>query len=155
MFFVNPGKRSDPFLVNNSAQSWYDAVTIEFRRRFSGGLLVQSSYTFGKALSNTYASSSSVFDQPATLRNLWLKKGVTPFDIRHGFKTNFIYELPFGRGKTFLGGVNGLVDRLLVAGVSTATSASKAAFLSVSTRRWDYKAVLPPSRITAISSWLE
>jgi hypothetical protein len=113
MFYVNPGKRSDPFLVNNSAQSWYDAVTIEFRRRFSAGLLVQSSYTFGKALSNTYASSSAVFDQPATLRDLWLKKGVTPFDIRHGFKTNFIYELPFGKGKTFLGGANGLVDRLV------------------------------------------
>jgi Carboxypeptidase regulatory-like domain len=113
MFYVNPGKQGGPFLVNNSAESWYDAVTFEFRRRFSRGLLVQSSYTFGKSLSNTFASSSSVFDQPATLRNNWLKKGVAPFDIRHGFKTNFIYELPFGQGKTFLSSSHGLVERLV------------------------------------------
>jgi hypothetical protein len=113
MFAVNAGKRADPFLVNNTGQTWYDAVTVEFRRRFSRGLLVQGSYTFGKALSNTYASSSSVFDQPATLRNLWLKKGFTPFDIRQGFKTNFIYELPVGKGRTFLGNANGLVDKVL------------------------------------------
>jgi hypothetical protein len=110
---ANQGKRGDSFLVNNSAQTWYDAFTVEFRRRFSKGLLVQASYTFGKALSNTYASSSSVFDQPATLRNNWLKKGFTPFDIRHGFKTNFLYDLPFGKGKTFLSSSNGLVDRLV------------------------------------------
>jgi hypothetical protein len=53
-----------------------------------------------------------VFDQPATLRNNWLKKGVTPFDIRHGFKTNFIYELPVGKGRTFWGNASGLVDKL-------------------------------------------
>jgi Carboxypeptidase regulatory-like domain len=112
-FLVNAGKRGDPFLVNNTAQSWYDAVTVEFRRRMSRGLLVQSSYTFGKALSNTYASSSSVFDQPDTLRNLWSRKGVAPFDIRHGFKTNFIYELPFGKGKQFFSSAHGVTNALL------------------------------------------
>jgi hypothetical protein len=110
---VNPGKRGDPFLVNNTGQTWYDAVTVEFRRRFSRGLLVQGSYTFGKALSNTYASSSSVFDQPSTLRNNWLKKGFTPFDIRQGFKTNFIYELPVGKGRTYMSNANGIVDKIV------------------------------------------
>lgn len=113
MFAVNQGKRGDAFLVNNSAQTWYDAFTFEFRRRLSKGLLVQSSYTFGKSLSNTYASSSAVYDQPATLRDNWLKKGVTPFDIRHGFKTNFIYELPVGKGKMFMSSSSGLVDKLV------------------------------------------
>jgi hypothetical protein len=112
-FLVNPGKRGDPFLVNNTAQSWYDGLTIEFRRRLTAGLLVQSSYTFGKALSNTYASSSSVFDQPSTLRNLWLRKGVTPFDIRNGFKANFIYEVPVGKGRMFLSNSNRWVDALV------------------------------------------
>src|SRR2546430_2973923 len=37
--------------------------------------------------------------QPATLRDFHKRKGVSPFDITQGFKTNFIYELPFGRGK--------------------------------------------------------
>jgi len=112
-FVVNPGKRGDPFVVNNTAQSWYDALTLEFRRRLTKGFLIQANYTFGKTLSNTYASSSSVFDQPATLRNLWLKKGIAPFDIRQAFKTNFIYELPFGKGKMFMSDAHGVVDKLV------------------------------------------
>ncbi len=112
-FAVNPGKRGDAFLVNNTGQSWYDALTLEFRRRFTKGLLVQANYTFGKTLSNTYASSSSVFDQPVTLRNLWLKKGFAPFDIRQAFKTNFIYELPFGKGKQFMSDAHGLLEKLV------------------------------------------
>jgi len=112
-FLVNPGKRGGAFLVDNLGQTWYDAVTIEFRRRMTKGLLVQGSYTFGKALSNMFSSDSGVNDQPLTLRNLWLKKGVTNFDIRNGFKSNFIYELPFGKGKQFLGNAGGWLDKLV------------------------------------------
>jgi hypothetical protein len=110
---VNPGKRGSPFLVNNSGQTWYDAFTFEFRRRMAKGLLIQSSYTFGKSLSNMFASSSAVFDQPATLRNLWLKKGYSTFDIRHGFKANFLYEAPFGKGKSFFSNASRLMDVLV------------------------------------------
>jgi hypothetical protein len=113
MFLINPGKRGGAFIVDNGGQSYYDAVTFEFRRRLTRGLLVQSSYTFGKALSNTYASSSSVFDQPSDLFNPKIKKTVAPFNITHGFKTNFIYELPFGQGRTWLSGVNGWKEKLV------------------------------------------
>ena len=58
MFLINAGKRGGSFIVDNGAQSYYDALTLEFRRRMSRGLLFQGSYTFGKALANTYASSS-------------------------------------------------------------------------------------------------
>jgi hypothetical protein len=112
-FLVNAGKRGGAFLVDNSGESFYDAATIELRRRMSNGLLVQASYTFGKALANTYASSSSVFDQPTSFRNPDLRRSVAPFDITQSFKANFIYELPVGRGKTFLGGSSGLVNGFL------------------------------------------
>jgi hypothetical protein len=112
-FLVNPGKRGGSFIVDNSGESTYDALTVELRRRLSAGLLVQASYTFGKALANTYASSSSVFDQPNTLRDPDLRRGVAPFDITQSVKANFIYELPVGRGKTFLSGANGIVEGLL------------------------------------------
>jgi Carboxypeptidase regulatory-like domain len=113
MFLINPGKRGGAFIVDNGGQSYYDAVTVEFRRRLTRGLLVQSSYTFGKALSNTYASSSSVFDQPNDLFNPKIRKGVAPFNITHGFKTNFIYELPFGQGRTWLSGISGWTEKLV------------------------------------------
>ncbi len=112
-WLVNPGKRGGAFLIDNSGQTWYDAVTFEFRRRMSRGLLTQFSYTFGKALVNNYASSSGVFDQPATIRDQNFRKNVAPFDITQAFKANFIYELPVGRGKTFFSGANGWVNGLV------------------------------------------
>ncbi len=112
-FLVNPGKRGGVFLINNNGQTWYDGVTLEFRRRLSAGLLVQSNYTFSKGLANTYASSSVVFDQPGTLRDYHLRKNVSPFDITQSFKTNFIYELPFGRGKLLFKDAKGIVNGFL------------------------------------------
>lgn len=113
-FLVNPGKRGGAFLFTNDGETSYDGLTIEFRRRFAKGLLVQSSYTFSKALSNMYASNQDLFDQPATLRpGLDTRRGVTPFDITQAFKTNFIYELPVGRGQHFFGGVSGWADKLV------------------------------------------
>jgi hypothetical protein len=113
MFLINPGKRGGAFVVDNGGQSYYDAMTIEFRRRMTRGLLFQGSYTFGKALANTYASSSAVFDQPNDLLNPKSRKGEAPFNITHGLKMNFIYELPFGQGRTFMSGINGWKERLL------------------------------------------
>jgi len=113
MFLINAGKRGGAFVVDNGAQSYYDAVTLEFRRRMSKGLLFQGSYTFGKALANTYASSSAVFDQPNDLLNPRLRKGVAPFNITHGLKMNFIYEMPFGQGKAWLSGVHGWKEKLV------------------------------------------
>jgi hypothetical protein len=110
---VNSGKRGGSFIIDNSGQTWYDALTFEFRRRMTRGLLTQFSYTFGKALVNQYASSSGVFDQPATLRDFDLRKNVAPFDISHAVKANFIYELPVGRGKQFFSGANGWVNGLV------------------------------------------
>lgn len=113
-FVVNPGKRGGAFLFTNDGETTYDGLTIEFRRRFAKGLLVQSSYTFAKALSNMYASNADIFDQPATLRpELDNRRGVTPFDVTQSFKTNFIYELPVGRGQQFFGGASGWVDKLV------------------------------------------
>jgi hypothetical protein len=110
-FVVNPTVGTNgAFLVDNGGRTSYDSLQIELRRRLSKGLLVQGSYAFGKAFTNMFASSSVVFSQPITLRNPSLDKSVSPFNITHGFKANWIYELPFGRGKSLLGGVNRWAD---------------------------------------------
>jgi hypothetical protein len=110
LFLVNPGKLGGAFTVENNGRSYYDAAVVELRRRLSQGLLVQGSYTFARNLTNMPASSSSVFYQPRTLRNLGGNKSLSPFGITHALKANWIYELPFGRGKAFGGGVSRLGD---------------------------------------------
>lgn len=117
LFITNPnlpgtGGTSGAFIVDNSGRTYYDALQIELRRRLSRGLLVQANYTFSKSISNMYGTSGVVFFTPSTLRNFELDHNLSPFDLTHGFKVNWIYELPFGRGHELLSNANGLVDRL-------------------------------------------
>lgn len=102
--------QNGPFIVDNSGDTQYDGLVLEVRRRLSQGLLVQASYSFSKAMSDAYASSSSVFSQPISLRDLSLSRTVSPFDVRHSFKVNWIYELPFGTGKPLMSTSNPVVN---------------------------------------------
>ena len=110
LFLVNPDKLGGAWTVENNGRSYYDAGVVELRRRLSKGLLVQGSYTFARNLTNMPASSGVVAYQPRTLRNLGGNKALSPFGITHAVKMNWIYELPFGRGKAFGGGVGRAAD---------------------------------------------
>jgi hypothetical protein len=101
-FLVNPQTTGGAFLMTQGTDTSFNALQIEVRRRMSAGLLFQGSYQFGKALSNSFVSSSSVFAQPRTFRNTALDRTYSPWDIRHSLKFDYIYELPVGRGKRFL-----------------------------------------------------
>jgi len=46
------------------------------------------------------------------MRNRSLDNNLSPFDLTHGLKANWIWELPVGRGQWLFGEANGLVDRL-------------------------------------------
>jgi hypothetical protein len=112
-FIVNPQTTGGAFLMTNGIDTSFNALQIELRRRLSKGLLVQGSYQFGKALSNAFVSSSVVFSQPRTLRDLNQDRTSSPWDIRHSFKLDYIYELPIGPGKRFFKGHNLFVSRIL------------------------------------------
>lgn len=113
-FYVNPTTGvNGSFVVDNTNATWYDSAVIEVRRRLSSGLRVQANYVFSKAQANAYASSSVVFagftQRPGGLD---LAKNVQAFDLRHQFKFDATYELPFGKGKTFLSN-SGVADAIL------------------------------------------
>jgi hypothetical protein len=84
------------------------------RRRLSNGLRVQANYVFSKALSNTYSSSFITFSNFTQREGgLDLARGLQAFDIRHQFKLDVTYDLPFGRGRTFFSNANGFVNSLV------------------------------------------
>jgi hypothetical protein len=114
-FVVNPGLPGGSFIIDNSAASYYDALQIEVRRRMSAGLLLQGSYTFAKSISDFQASSSISQNNYTSLRNPRLNRALSPFDIRHSFKADFIYELPIGKGQ-MLWGDTGTKTNWLVGG---------------------------------------
>jgi hypothetical protein len=112
-FRVNPTVLGGAFLVDNEAESSYDALVIELRRRFSRGLLIQGSYAYGKAMSNYFGSSAITNVNFRSLHDKDLNDTLSPFDVRHAFKVNWIYELPFGSGHPFFSDGNRWVDMLI------------------------------------------
>lgn len=112
-FIANPGKLGGAWTIENNGRQSYDSLQIELRRRLSKGLLVQGNYVFARAFTNAFASSSVVAGQPSTLRNMRLSKTVSPFNIDHTFKVNWIYELPIGKGQWLGGNAGGVADRVI------------------------------------------
>jgi hypothetical protein len=114
LFQVNPTVGSGgSFVETNDGSSYYDALQIELRRRMSRGLALQGSYVFGKSLANTATSSSTSVAQPTTLRNLGVDKVPSGFDIRHAVKANWMYEMPFGRGRALFNGAHGFLGKAI------------------------------------------
>jgi hypothetical protein len=102
LFLVNPDKRGGAWDLTNWGGSNYNAVTVELRRRFSQGLLINTNYTFGKAMQYIWVS----------FRKMEGERGASPYSITQAWKTNWIYELPLGRGRRWLDNSSGLVDKL-------------------------------------------
>jgi hypothetical protein len=121
MFVVNPTVANGGSTVEtNDGSSYYDALQIELRRRLSHGITVQGSYVWSKSLANGPTNSSSSGSQPTTLRNLSIDKVPSGFDLRHGLKANWIYELPVGPGKALLGSVSNPIFKKVIEGWETA-----------------------------------
>ncbi|MEO8369328.1 MAG: TonB-dependent receptor, partial [Candidatus Solibacter sp.] len=117
MFYVNPTViNQGAFIVNNDGSTFYDSLQVEVRRRMAQGMSIQGSYVFAKSLANGPVNSGSSSAQPTTLRNLSIDKVPTAFDLRHALKANYIYELPFGTGKRFLGSGGNVVVRKFAEG---------------------------------------
>ncbi len=104
------------FQFNNHEKSWYDAAVVEVRRRLSNGLRFNASYVYAKSFTNAYAAAGTTFfglgagDQSnagnVTLRNPDLDKTYSQVDLRHAFKFDATWDLPFGKGRSFMNSSN-------------------------------------------------
>jgi hypothetical protein len=75
----------------------YNALALTFNQRLWKGLTVGSVYTWSKAMddaSNPGANNAEP-NFPQDPANLAAEKGLSDFDHRNRFVTNFLYELPF------------------------------------------------------------
>jgi hypothetical protein len=114
-------------LKSSDGNSWYRALLVEARRRWSGGFMAQSSYTWSKSEDTTQASTffsdatngtTSAFPEFIPDYN----KGLSDFHAEHNWVSNFSVELPFARGAT---GVTGaLLGGWRLAGIINVRSGS-------------------------------
>jgi carboxypeptidase family protein len=89
-------------LLENSAQSWYQAGYVNVRRRFARGWTFLANYTYSKNLSDAPDFRSPMFESaaPQNNSNLGAEKGPA-CDIRHRFALSTVYALPSWRGRGF------------------------------------------------------
>ncbi len=82
-------------LLENSAQSWYEAGYVNIRRRFARGWTFLANYTFSKNLSDAPDFRSPMFESaaPQNNSNLTTEKALA-CDVRHRFSMSTVYNLP-------------------------------------------------------------
>jgi hypothetical protein len=82
-------------LLENSAQSWYDAGYVNVRRRYSHGLSLLANYTFSKNLTNApdFRSAMDESSIPQNNNDLAAEKG-PGCDVRHRFALSAVYNIP-------------------------------------------------------------
>ncbi len=101
-----------PLGINN-----YHALQADLTKRLSSGLFFRANYTFAKNLDNgtATASSQSQNNNQSVLdpRNPMIDYGRSALDFRHQGSGSFSYELPFGKGKAFGGGLAGVADKVV------------------------------------------
>jgi hypothetical protein len=80
-------------LLENTAQSWYDAGYVNVRRRYANGLSFLANYTYAKALENAPDFRSPMFEAATPQNNddLNAEKGLG-CDIRHRFALSGVYN---------------------------------------------------------------
>jgi len=99
----------------------YNGALITVAKRMSKGLLINANYTWSKALDNgVFNQNSAGFYQNSFFPEV--QYGPSPFDRRHVFNLNFVYELPAGKGHrlAFNNGFDRILSGWFVAGIATA-----------------------------------
>jgi hypothetical protein len=90
--------------LGNDASSNYNALQAKVEKRFTHGLQFLAHYTFSHA--NNYDSNYYNISHP-------IAYGPVDFNRNHVFVFNTVYELPFGKGKTFGGNVSRGLDYVI------------------------------------------
>jgi hypothetical protein len=102
----------------------YNAFQVSVNKRFASGFNMLASYTFAKGLGN--ADGNVAGNAIQNSHDVGADKGPVPPNIRNRFVLSYLYELPVGQGKRFLGSAGRAVNLALggwqVSGITTMQS---------------------------------
>jgi hypothetical protein len=97
-------------MVTNGGDTRYNGIQLSVNRRFAGGLLAQANYSYGKGYQEDfYSFRRSYLERMQTFSNSDAASG----SVTHALVLNWVYELPFGRGRRFGSSANGVVHRII------------------------------------------
>jgi hypothetical protein len=103
--------------VDPAGNNHYNGLSARFEHRFSHGLYVLNSFTWGKAIGDSEQAleyySNLTGANPQNIRNLAAEAGPSSYDTKFVNVTSVTYQLPFGKGKQFLGSANRVMDAIV------------------------------------------
>ena len=115
-------------LNENIGVSSYNALQLSYQKRFNSGATLAANYSWSKFLSNTEAQTGSgesdiTFGGIQDYTNPHADYSLAAGNVPQRLVVSYVYDLPFGKGKQFLNGLNGPANQLIggwsVSGVTT------------------------------------
>ena len=117
--------------LSDPSGSTYNALQFDVSHRLGRHLQFQANYTYSKALTDSnYLSSAVIADPFRDPDDHSLDKGPAGFDIRHAFKTNLVYDLPFGRDSLASMPLRSVLGGWSVSAIAIVTSGAPFSILS-------------------------
>jgi hypothetical protein len=108
------GQFSTNAYVTNLSASNYNGLLVTLRKRPSHGMQFDFNYTFSHSIDNLSSVTNTVFGGlVCDIRNLRVCRGNSDFDVRHIVSANWLYALPFGKGRRFAGNASRFVDAVI------------------------------------------
>ncbi len=117
------GFNGDIQVLENLGIANYNSLQTKLERRFSKGVTVLASYTYGKSLTDSvdHLSTSGAgngvdvgeFKEPQDPHRRRLEYGPSEFDVQHRFVLSGVWQLPFGRDRAYGKNLSRGVDLLL------------------------------------------
>ncbi|SNT35324.1 Carboxypeptidase regulatory-like domain-containing protein [Granulicella rosea] len=104
---------SSIFAQSSVGTSNYHALQLSMRQVVKYGIEYDVNYTFSKSMDQGSSPERSFAN---LLHNSFNPAGdyaVSDFDARHNLTANYMIGLPFGMGKPFLNGGNGIIERIV------------------------------------------
>ncbi len=103
--------------IGNSA---YHGLQLTLKHAMSGGLQFDFNYTLSKSIdAGSNAERISLFEGfglGSQIINAWSPnqlRGVSDFDMRHQITADWVYEMPFGRGRRWAGSGGKVADAIV------------------------------------------
>jgi hypothetical protein len=96
---------NEPRLIANST---YHALQLLAEKRYSNGLQLLVTYVWSKSIDDSSQADDNVtwlgsFSSLQDPNKPWMERSLSTFDIPHVIQFSYSYDLPFGRGRAFLG----------------------------------------------------
>jgi hypothetical protein len=110
---------SSLYSLDSIGMSYYNAGQITLRHPGSHGLRMDVSYTYSHSIdmgSDAERAGGWATGSFSDILNTWkpyLNRGNSDFDTKHLVTVDWVYQLPFGRGKALLGSSNRVLDAIV------------------------------------------